>query len=370
MSPTRRQLISAGLPFCSLQATTQHLQPMHFPMSKWKRYCSPGSSARVGMRSASGTGPRGTARHERRGRRALRQREGDAVFGRPAVKSGSDIDTPMAEPDRSGAGVPHLECARQGAAIDCAPGRQRSPAARAGMKGRARGDGPDDRRYTPCGDCGKRGDGDAAVAREADSYKMWNEIGQQPLSARSRKGRRAESAASSTPRRALHLQMLWPRRAAASASTAAPAPAVSFRAFRPRSGGAGDARTARRRLGHGHENVRRQSDSRPCRALASWNPTRVIRELSNAGGTKSRAPLANRGHQPLQRRSERPLLSARTAAQTPATAAARPVRPRRTSCKPGPTPLHGQFDCSFRATHRAPWPCTWWPCLRAPTSRE
>src|SRR6185503_15213860 len=29
ISPTRRQLIDAGLPFCSLQATTQHLQPMH-----------------------------------------------------------------------------------------------------------------------------------------------------------------------------------------------------------------------------------------------------------------------------------------------------------------------------------------------------
>ena len=27
------QLIAAGLPFCSLQATTQHLQPMHLPMS-------------------------------------------------------------------------------------------------------------------------------------------------------------------------------------------------------------------------------------------------------------------------------------------------------------------------------------------------
>ena len=39
---TWRQLIAAGFPFCSLQATTQHLQPMHFVMSKWKRYCSPG----------------------------------------------------------------------------------------------------------------------------------------------------------------------------------------------------------------------------------------------------------------------------------------------------------------------------------------
>jgi len=32
-SPTRRQLIDAGLPFCSLQATTQHLQPMLSPLS-------------------------------------------------------------------------------------------------------------------------------------------------------------------------------------------------------------------------------------------------------------------------------------------------------------------------------------------------
>ncbi len=37
-----RQRISAGFPFCSLQATTQHLHPMHLVMSKWNRYCSPG----------------------------------------------------------------------------------------------------------------------------------------------------------------------------------------------------------------------------------------------------------------------------------------------------------------------------------------
>src|SRR5262245_25306501 len=49
ISPTRRQLIAAGLAFCSLHATTQHLQPMHFVMSKWKRYCSPDRSARWGM---------------------------------------------------------------------------------------------------------------------------------------------------------------------------------------------------------------------------------------------------------------------------------------------------------------------------------
>src|SRR5437660_444126 len=51
ISPTRRQLIAAGLPFCSLQATTQHLQPMHLPMSKWNRYCSPGPGTRRGMRA-------------------------------------------------------------------------------------------------------------------------------------------------------------------------------------------------------------------------------------------------------------------------------------------------------------------------------
>ena len=56
ISSTRRQLIVAGLPFCSLHATTQHLQAMHFPMSTWKRYCSPGAGARFGMR-ASCVGP-------------------------------------------------------------------------------------------------------------------------------------------------------------------------------------------------------------------------------------------------------------------------------------------------------------------------
>jgi hypothetical protein len=34
--------MSAGFPFCSLHATTQHLHPMHLVMSKWNRYCSPG----------------------------------------------------------------------------------------------------------------------------------------------------------------------------------------------------------------------------------------------------------------------------------------------------------------------------------------
>src|SRR5579883_1406202 len=57
MSPTVRQLIAAGLPFCSLQATTQHLHPMHFVMSKWKRYCSPGRRERCGRRSFSPVEP-------------------------------------------------------------------------------------------------------------------------------------------------------------------------------------------------------------------------------------------------------------------------------------------------------------------------
>jgi hypothetical protein len=50
-SPTRRQFNSAGFPFCSLQATTQHLQPMHFVISKWNRYCSPSSHGRDGINS-------------------------------------------------------------------------------------------------------------------------------------------------------------------------------------------------------------------------------------------------------------------------------------------------------------------------------
>ena len=53
ISWTRRQLIDDGLPFCSLHATTQHLQPMHFPMSTWKRYCSPAPGVRNGMRPSA-----------------------------------------------------------------------------------------------------------------------------------------------------------------------------------------------------------------------------------------------------------------------------------------------------------------------------
>jgi hypothetical protein len=36
-----------------LQATTQHLQPMHLVMSKWNRYCSPSCRARCGILFAS-----------------------------------------------------------------------------------------------------------------------------------------------------------------------------------------------------------------------------------------------------------------------------------------------------------------------------
>src|SRR5437660_8081675 len=43
--------MSAGLLFCSLQATSQQWQPMHFVMSKWKRYCS-----LLGAGRALGTG--------------------------------------------------------------------------------------------------------------------------------------------------------------------------------------------------------------------------------------------------------------------------------------------------------------------------
>src|SRR5580698_2399666 len=45
----RRQRISVGFPFCSLQAISQERQPMHLVILKWKRYCSPGSSGLSGM---------------------------------------------------------------------------------------------------------------------------------------------------------------------------------------------------------------------------------------------------------------------------------------------------------------------------------
>jgi len=41
-----------------LQATTQHLHPMHARMSTWKRYCSPGRSGRTGMRGDESAGRR------------------------------------------------------------------------------------------------------------------------------------------------------------------------------------------------------------------------------------------------------------------------------------------------------------------------
>ena len=52
----RRQPICAGLPFCSLHATSQERQPMHRVISKWNRYCSPGSSGRDGMSAWANAG--------------------------------------------------------------------------------------------------------------------------------------------------------------------------------------------------------------------------------------------------------------------------------------------------------------------------
>ena len=57
-SPTRLQETSAGLPFCCAHATSQHLQPMHFVMSKWKRYCWPSSSGMSGMSPCGPSSPR------------------------------------------------------------------------------------------------------------------------------------------------------------------------------------------------------------------------------------------------------------------------------------------------------------------------
>lgn len=47
-----------GLLLCSEQATSQHLQPMHFVMSKWKRYCSPSFSGTWEISDDLPTNPR------------------------------------------------------------------------------------------------------------------------------------------------------------------------------------------------------------------------------------------------------------------------------------------------------------------------
>ena len=57
-SPTRRQDTSAGLLFCSAQATSQHLQPTHLDMSKWNRYCWPSSSGISGISGDMPESPR------------------------------------------------------------------------------------------------------------------------------------------------------------------------------------------------------------------------------------------------------------------------------------------------------------------------
>ena len=58
ISPTRRHETSGGLLFCSAQATSQHLQPTHLDMSKWKRYCWPSSSGMLGIKDDRPSKPR------------------------------------------------------------------------------------------------------------------------------------------------------------------------------------------------------------------------------------------------------------------------------------------------------------------------
>src|SRR5262245_30569643 len=91
ISETRRQLIAAGFPFCSLQATTQHLQPIHLRMSTWKRYCSSAPGARSGMREAAAGGRVGSNASAEDGRVAFGVSTNVTPSSAARVKSGSDI---------------------------------------------------------------------------------------------------------------------------------------------------------------------------------------------------------------------------------------------------------------------------------------
>ncbi len=117
----------------------------------------------------------GSGTSERR-HRSLRQREGHAVFGCPLSRAAVTSTLPWRTRRGSRTCVTHLEWLDRERAIDCAPGRQRSPAARAGVEGRARGGGPTSKIHA-VRDSGKGDDGDAGVARRPIQTKL-EEIGQ------------------------------------------------------------------------------------------------------------------------------------------------------------------------------------------------
>ena len=146
---------------------------------------------------------------------------------------------------------------------------------------------------------------------------------------------------SAKPRRTLHRQMLWswtrPRRALLTGALPSTAPG-RFRFFRSTRDGRDGAPAP---LGRWREAWSRkcsmaQPDSRSCRAPTSRNRTGATshcRMPRPRNRVRRRGGRRRPGHKP---RSERPLLTCRSAAETPARSPARPVLPRRTSCNPGP----------------------------------
>src|SRR6185503_6360191 len=117
ISPTRRQLIDAGLPFCSLQATTQHLQPMQLPMSTWKRYCSPGRGSLAGILASAGAGKRARDRTNLASSSVVRRSSGKGI-DTPAVQNA--VQSPYETPRRIASARPGAgNCERGGENARC-----------------------------------------------------------------------------------------------------------------------------------------------------------------------------------------------------------------------------------------------------------
>jgi hypothetical protein len=111
-------LIAAGLPFCSLQATTQHLQPMQLPMSTWKRYCSPSRGGRAGILvSEAGAGKRARDMTNLASSSVVRRSSGKGI-DTPAVQNA--VQSPYETPRRMRLLVLERETARGAAKMRAA----------------------------------------------------------------------------------------------------------------------------------------------------------------------------------------------------------------------------------------------------------
>ena len=82
ISPTRRQAVPSGSPFCSAQAASQEWQPTHASMENPKRYCSPASRGSSSGRATTGVdGVRSSGARAAHRERQLRDGHGAARDG-------------------------------------------------------------------------------------------------------------------------------------------------------------------------------------------------------------------------------------------------------------------------------------------------